>query len=348
MEDKDLQKKFSAYIGNNYQIGGTRHYALIDGKSNGCRCIDVRTGSGFDYTIVCDRGMDISLASYKGTNLVHLTENMEANPAFYNSNGEEWLKTFSAGLVTTCGPTNLSSPCTDNGEILGMHGKWSSIPAKQVCDLTDFDSGKIEVSGLLYDSFLFGHKLKIQRKIKSEIGKSWVEIDDVIENQCGTDVPLNVLYHINLGFPFLDESVEIHIPATESVGYDDYSNERIGDIATVKSPDMNNSERNYMHTFEGKNDKAVAWVINRNIDDGLLFYLEFSPKQLPFMTQWFLENIKDFVMAIEPANVPCEPRNILRERGQLPFIAPGEKVNFNVKIGVVAGRENIEKFCKNN
>lgn len=348
MQNKDQRKKLSAYIGNNYQICGTRHYMLTDGISNGCRCIDVRTGGGFDYTIVCDRGMDISLASYKGTNLVHLTENIEANPAFYNPSGTEWLKTFSAGLVTTCGPTNLSSPCVDDGENLGMHGRWSAIPAKQVCDLTDYDSGKIEVSGLLYDSFLFGHKLKIQRKIKSEIGKAYVEIDDTIENQGGTAVPLNVLYHVNLGYPFLDESVEIHIPSTKAEGYDDYSNERIIDINSIKSPDIHNCEKNYMHTFEDKDNKVVAWVINRNIDDGLLFYLEFSPEQLPFMTQWILENIKDFVLAIEPANVPCEPRNVLRERNQLPYINPGEKVNFSIKIGIIAGKENIEEFCKNN
>jgi len=65
------RNKIKQYIGNTYQIGGTRHYRLTDGNTDGCRCIDVKTGSGFDYTVVCDRGLDISLASYN-TVYIHI------------------------------------------------------------------------------------------------------------------------------------------------------------------------------------------------------------------------------------------------------------------------------------
>ena len=128
-------KSQKPYLGNIYQIGGTRAYTLSDGSSNGCRCIDVKTGSGFDYTVVCDRGLDISLASYRGINLVHLTPNAETNPAFYDPWGAEWLRTFSGGLLTTCGPTYIGNACEDEGECLGQHGRFSALPARQVCTL---------------------------------------------------------------------------------------------------------------------------------------------------------------------------------------------------------------------
>lgn len=332
------------YIGNAYQIGGTRHYRLTNGVSDGCRCIDVRTGSGLEYTVVCDRGLDISLASYNGINLVYLTENAEANPTFYNSVETEWLRTFSAGLLTTCGPTNLSNPCTDNGERLGMHGRWSSLPGKNISDLTDFENGNIEITGTLNDSTPFGSKIKILRSIKSEFGKSSVVISDRIKNEGGRAVPLNILYHINFGYPLLDETAHVYVPSESCCGYNDYTQQRIGEQSTVKAPNKDSLEKNYLHKFNPNENRATVWIYNKNIADGLAVYITFSPKQLPYLTQWVLEDIKDYVLALEPANVPCEPRDILREKNILPFINPGETVDFQIEIGVVSGNDNIEKI----
>jgi hypothetical protein len=95
------------YIGNLSQLGGCRHYTLIEGPAHGMRATDINTGNGLQYTVLPDRAMDISLASYKGTNLVYLTCNGETNPAFYEHEGVGWLRTFAAGLLTTCGLTYL-------------------------------------------------------------------------------------------------------------------------------------------------------------------------------------------------------------------------------------------------
>ncbi len=343
ISDKNERSSLEKYIGNTYQIGGTRHYRLTEGNSDGCRCIDVRTGSGFEYTVVCDRGLDISLASYRGINLSYLTENMELNPAFYDADGSEWLRTFSAGLLTTCGPTHLGPPCSDNDETLGLHGRWSALSGKQVCDLTDFESGKIEIEGILGDNVPFGSKLKIHRKIKSEFGKSCVIIEDRIKNESGTPAPLNILYHINFGYPLLDETATVHVPSETCCGYDDYTQERIAERNTIKAPYWENSEKNYLHTFNSNNGLTTVWIHNKNIADGLAVYITFDSAQLPYLTQWAFENVKDYVLALEPANVPCMSRNVLREKDILPFLKPGETIDFKVEIGVISGNENIKK-----
>ena len=64
------------------------------------------------------------------------------------------------------------------------------------------------------------------------------------------------------------------------------------------------------------------------------------------MTQWVYENIKDYVAAIEPANVLCEPRSVLREKGMLPELQPGETKKFRVEIGIAEGKEEINNLCK--
>ncbi len=324
--------KISPYLGNMYQMFGTRKYQLTEGASNGCRCIDVRTGSGLEYTIVCDRGMDISLASYRGVNLTFLTQNAEANPAFYNPYESEWMRTFSAGLLTTCGPNYLASPCEDNGEKLGLHGRWSSLSANRVCDLTDVEKGEIRIRGMLYETVTMGHKLSIKREISSRVGASVIVIEDEIKNEGGCAVPLNVLYHINFGYPFLDENTQIEIPSKTVSGYDEYSSKRMSEVKTIQKPYMGAKEKNYLHTFDG--ETVTARVYNPKILGGMSAYIRFNSKDLPYMTQWVLEDYKDYVLAIEPANVPCESRNVLRERGLLPELKAGETKNIRVEIEI--------------
>lgn len=162
------------YTGNQAQIGGCRHYVLTDGRGRNLRGIDVNSGSGLQYTIMPDMGMDISLASFKGTNLVYLTCNGETHPAFYEPEDFGWLRTFAAGLLTTCGLTYLGALVTDGNEELGLHGRYSTIPAKQVSDLSGWvgDEYHINISGTIEEASMFGPKLRLERQIHSIQGQN--------------------------------------------------------------------------------------------------------------------------------------------------------------------------------
>lgn len=339
LDTLDQRKKAYNYVGNTYQIGGTRHYCLNDGPASGTKCIDVRTGSGLEYTVVCDRGLDISLASYKGMNFVHLTAGLEANVNSVDPWSTEWLRTFSAGLLTTCGPNHLGNACVDEGVHLGQHGRWSSLAGRQVADLTDFEEGKIEIVGHLCEASIMGHRIAIKRTIKSEFGKSTIIIEDEIRNEGSRPAPLTMLYHINFGFPFIDENAKVHIPSTNVIPSDDYTKERLSEINTVKAPNCDNMEKNFSHSFDG--GEKCAFIENK----GLAAYVKFDSDDLPHMTHWVLESIKDYVVAIEPANVPCRPRNVLREMGILPEIKAGETKKFRVEIGIAEGAE-LEELRK--
>lgn len=331
------------YMGSDYQLCGTRHYRLSGGAGNGCRCIDVRTGSGFDYTVVCDRGMDLSLASFRGVNLTFLTAAAETHPAFCDPWENEWLRTFSGGLLTTCGPCHLGPPCEDGGERLGLHGRWSGLPARQVCDATDFPGGEIAIDGTLHESAVFGPKLRIRRSIRSPFGEARVTVEDTICNLGGDPAPLTVLYHVNLGFPLLCEDAVIRVSSDACVGYDEDSARHLAARGTVLPPDGSHREKNYLHTFAPGANHAAAWLWNRKLCGGLAVCLRWSPREMPYMTQWMLENRRDYVAALEPANVPCESRDVLRRQGRLPMLAPGETRRFRLELQVLAGNEAIAR-----
>lgn len=326
--------KIRKKVGNIYQIAGTRHYELLNGSCKGTRAIDVKTGGGLEYTVVPDRGLDISLASYKGTNLVYQTPNGEVNPAFYNASGNEWLRTFFGGLLTTCGPNYLGPPCKDGNEKLGLHGRYSTIPAKDYFDKISYDDNSIRIEGNIEECSPFGPKIVIHRTIISRIFENKIRIVDEVENIGSKEIPLTMLYHQNFGYPLLSKDSKVFINSENVEPYDDYSLEFIEDWHSLGEPNGSNQEKNYFHTMK-KYKQAHAAIVNTKL--GLCVYTSFDTSSLPFLTQWKLEDEVDYVLALEPCNTRCESRTVLRNKNMLPHIGAHEKKKFELEIGVLEG-----------
>ncbi len=324
-------EELNGRVGNCYQVAGTRHYALMSGFAKGTYAIDVKTGSGLEYTVLPDRGMDISLASYKGTNLVYMGPNGEANPAFFDRADANWLYSFHAGLLTGCGPLNIGPPCEDEGAKLGLHGSLSNTPAEKVCDLTDVEKGELCVSGEMKTAILCGSQLKVKRTIKSAVGGNTVEIEDRIKNEGGKKIPLVMLYHINFGYPMLDDCVRIEVNGSSMESYTDFAAGFMDTAQSFLPPDAANDEKNYLHKFEGVSE-GKARITNPKL--GMYAEVSFDTADLPYLTQWKMEGYKDYVLGLEPCNSPCVSRTKLREDGLIRYLEPGGEKVHRVKITV--------------
>ena len=221
------RREIQRLIGGMHQIGGTRRYEFTDGGAKGVAAIEFDTGDGLRFTALPDRGFDICQASYRGINLVFQTPNGIMHPAYYNPRGSDWLRTFCAGLLTTCGLTYLGAPGSDNGEELGLHGRYSALPAMRVNDLSGWrgDEYHLEAAGVVEEGVLFGDKIRLTRTISTLIGARCLRIHDVAENFGYRTSPFTILYHINLGFPLLDEGSELLLSARDTEPYDDVSRE---------------------------------------------------------------------------------------------------------------------------
>lgn len=321
------------YIGNTSQIGGSRHYVLTDGQGRNMRGIDVNTGSGLEYTILPDRGMDISLARYKGTNLVYITPNGETHPAFFEPENFGWLRTFTGGLLTTCGLTYLGPPVKDGDEDLGLHGRYSTIPAKLVADLSRWvdDEYQVKLKGTTEEGHLFGTKMRLEREITSVIGKNSIKITDIITNFGYKTSPFTILYHINLGYPLLSEDASLVIDPLETTPATEVAASAIGEFRSFTKPQPGFTEHVYYHKLKADNNGNTG-VRLENKKIGVALTINFNIKQLPLLTQWKMMGQGDYVLGLEPCNVPTRNRVILRNEKLLPYLAPGESVTNNVEI----------------
>jgi hypothetical protein len=329
MEKTELLK----YIGNLSQTGYCRHYTLTEGWGRGMRAADINTGSGLQYTVLPDRGLDISLASFKGVNLVYQTCNGETNPSFYEPEGIGWLRTFGAGLLTTCGLTHLGSPCTDEGEQLGLHGRYSTIPSRQFADLSAWEGNeyRYRVKAIIEEGSLFGNKLRLEREITSLRGQNVILLTDKITNFGNKPSPYTILYHMNFGYPLLSEDTELVIDPLKSVPRDSDAEPGIADFRNFIAPQQNYREQVFFHTMKGnRNGDAIITVKNKKT--GIAVNISININQLPYVAQWKMMGWGEYVLGIEPSNVFCLSRKTLREQNILPVLQPDESKTNTIKI----------------
>ncbi len=74
-------------------------------------------------------------------------------------------------------------------------------------------------------------------------------------------------------------------------------------------------------------------LINEKLPLGL--YIRYRKDQLKNLVQWKMLGQGDYVLGIEPANCHVEGRAEERARGTLEFIAPGEKRQFHLELGIL-------------
>ena len=205
------------------QFAGVRLGELGDGFERGVRTVDFRTGSGFDFTVLADRGLDIGAANFNGAALAWQSPTPYAHPAFYEPDGLGWLRSFGGGLMTTCGLTYFGAPNVDEGQPLGLHGRASNLAATNLAYGADWHGDEYElwVSGQIREVRFFGENVVLRRRISAWLGSSRLVVEDAVTNEGYETTPHMMLYHCNLGYPVLSEDSELLIDDAEVLARDE-------------------------------------------------------------------------------------------------------------------------------
>lgn len=314
------------------QICGVRISELNDGFERGVRVADFYTASGLRYTVTIDRGLDISSAEFYGISLSFRSPNGDVHPSFYDSSNKEWLRTFKGGLITTCGLTYLGSPCVDEGEELGLHGRISNIPARNISYSGYWlnDDYYIFIEGTVREAVQFGDNILLTRRIESKLGESKILINDVIRNEGYKKSPFMILYHCNIGFPLLDEGCKLITNAKNITPRDEDARKGFSDIYNFTLPIKDFKEQVFYFDMEDTEPIVELQNLNKNLS----LIIKYSKKELPNFILWKMLGEGTYVLGLEPANCLVEGRDKERKRGTLQFLEPGEERNIKLEIEV--------------
>ncbi|MCL2096660.1 MAG: aldose 1-epimerase family protein [Oscillospiraceae bacterium] len=336
MAEKYNYRQKLKYTGNKNQLFSVKNYIFTDGRANNTRGIDVINGGGLFMTIVPDRCMDIYRLIYKDTNISYISASGLTHPAYYDNRGEEFLRGFFAGFLTTCGLETICAGSEDGEETLGLHGRIGNTPADNfyteiIEENTKSGSPEIIVTGEMNQARLFGDKYSLLRKIKIYTNENKFEISDVVKNTGFRKSPHMILYHLNYGYPFLDENIEINIPSEEVIPVDDYAAEDIDKWHKFSKPQNGVNERCYYHKLKtDENNTAKYSLYNPELKKGVR--VEYGAETLDYFIQWKMSGEGDYVLGLEPGNAKGGGRKQNRNDGTLKFLEPGEEVRYNLTV----------------
>lgn len=316
------------YIGHDTQYYGVEEHRLVGGKGDGMRLFEVNNGKGLELVISPDRCGDITRLKFKGINLSYMSPCGYVAPAYYNSVGTNWLKSFTAGFLTTCGLEAVGTPSVDEGVEYPLHGTIANQPCEQAYWLES--ENYIEVHTLVKDEVIFARKLRLDRTVRVSKTDNEFEIIDKIINTGDTVEPIEILYHMNLGYPLLDEDSVISIPADEVVPRDEHAAEDVQNWMHMQRPTHEYQERCYYHKFADKN--GVASIYQPKLDTTLSIH--FDAEDLDGFIEWKMMGVRDYVLGLECGNCYPDGRKAMRENGMLKFLHPGKSKEYCVRIRI--------------
>ena len=339
------------YVGSIQQVAYARRVQYDEGRARGLHAVEVKNGP-LTFTVMLDKCMDISEMSYRGEQMIFLSKPGLNGRNPFDTHGSEAQRSIMGGLFFTCGFENICAPYTDEkGKEYPMHGRMRTSPAEHVSIETFWEEDEyvIVVSGDIREAELFGENLLLHRRIETRLGTPEITVTDTIRNEAFREEPVLVMYHCNIGYPFLQENTKLLLPTQEVLPRDQVSEANLERYAVMDAPKDNEEEYVYLHTLsadEAGNTYAAA--VNEDSATGLV--IRFNKNELPFFGQWKSIASGDYVIGLEPGNAMVYGRKYHEQQGTLPLLAPQAEKKITLRFSIVEGKEQIEALhsLKNN
>ncbi|MBQ8407099.1 MAG: DUF4432 family protein, partial [Clostridia bacterium] len=253
-------------ISNLQQVANLRRYTLTEGREKGLDVIDCDNGK-IRFLLNVSKALDVMQVYHQGQNVSFLSKNA------FTGRESHFLNRFEGGMIYTCG---LDSAGGRDG--YELHGTLHNIPAEVVC--AKCTETEIVVEALVRDTALFGKNLMLRRRIASVIGSNTFTLEDTLVNNGYKAEDYCLLYHVNVGYPMLDDGVKINLSEVSCEPRTAWAKENEGSRYEITAPTPGMEETCYF--LKLKTGKVE--VINEKL--GKTLTLEYSLDTLPCFVEW--------------------------------------------------------------
>lgn len=252
--------------------------------------------------------------------------------------------------MLTCGLTTIGAPSTDEGCELGLHGRISNLPASQINVDTNWDGDDyvMSIEGKVRETVVFGENLLLHRRIKAYLGDTKISVFDTVTNDGNQPTPHMILYHVNGGFPVVEQGARFLSPTRKLTARDADAQAGIIDWSRISEPTTAYREQVFFHEMVADLDGYVTVaLVNPAFGDGMGFglYVKYRQEELPCFNQWKMMSEKVYSVGMEPATNWVLGRAKAREDGLLQYLEPGEERNYHLEIGVVKSIYDIAELA---
>ena len=359
---RDLpRREFARRVGDVSQLLGVELLEHVDGQERGVRTLRFRTGGGLAFDLMVDRAMDVGALELHGVPLGWRSPTGFRSPWLHEHDAEAglgWLRSFS-GLVSTCGLDHVMGPVEeDAGHYAypyrsrvrhGLHGRVAYTPARLLGYGVSWEGERcvLWAEGEIRQATMFGEFLVHTRRVEAEAGGTTVTVRDTVENRGFRPTPHAMLYHVNVGFPVVDEGAKLVAPLVRTRHH--VHDPKVTDVGPLEqtAPRAGFVEQVYEHEVAaGEDGTAWAALVNPAFRhpagaEGLGLRVAWDARAMPAFYQWQNLQEGDYVVGLEPATVLAGSREDWKARGELRFLEHGESVTYGLELTPVLGREAI-------
>jgi hypothetical protein len=169
---------------------------------------------------------------------------------------------------------------------------------------------------MLFDASSLRGRLAVHRKITLATSSGEVEISDLVTNESAIAEQTPILYHVNLGAPYLSADSVIAWR-----GWNDTMRDGLTDTTDMGRPQLIDDRIVELSRDQGAGE-CGAVVTSPAL--GLVAEVLWDTGALPRLHTWQRWVPGSFAMSIEPANASLRGRAYDRAEGCAPMLAPGE------------------------
>ncbi len=346
------QRELMRRVGRLEQAAGVRLVTLGDDSQRGVRVLEFRTASGLAFDVVVDRAMDIGRCDYRGRSLTWLSPVGVVGPWYAEPMGLGWFRAWGGGLLVTCGLDHtLVGGVDDAGhfhqairptEEYGLHGRIGFQPARLISygERWDGEDCVLWAEGVVRQAAVFAEALELRRTIEVRADELTIRVRDEVTNVGFDPTTHMVLYHMNLGYPLLDEGAELVIASNPGSPVATYPAE---DYRVMSAPRPGFPEQCWEHDVRPDAEgRASAALLNDRACLGV--YQRYDRRALPFHTTWRMLGEGAYSVALEPSTNRDAGRFDAAQRGELQWLAAGETRKYELEIGVLDGADQLSAY----
>jgi len=348
-------------VGHISQVGGVQLLAAEDGPARGVRQLEFRTGTGLVFKVGLERGLDVGYCEYRGHSLAWIPPTKLPGPWYFQQpEAFGWLRTALGGFNNTCGLLHIGNPeVVDVSQYnfparpvdaYGVHDRAALLPGQLLSygERWEGDECWLEATGDVVQAQAYGENLRLTRRYTCRLGESRFSMQDVVENAGYLRTSHMYLYHLNIGFPFVEAGAELVAP------FDPHQPPRVlfGNVSrpdeyrSFIAPTRNWVQQTFQHSLQAEPDGRVpVAVINPALNGGagLGLYVIYNRAQLPNYIEWRMMGEGQYAVGIEPCTSGFG-RAEVEAAGQMIWLEPGDRREYDLEVGILDGAEAIQAF----
>ncbi|WP_308467056.1 DUF4432 family protein [Rathayibacter soli] len=335
--------------GDTEALWGLRSVVLDGGVEHAVRVIEVRTAAGLEFDVLVDRAFDIGAARWRGVPFGWRSGVGFRHPglAEEDEGGLAWLRGLDGLLVSAGLDHTLFGGEYDAGHYRypprrmirhGLHGRLSTIPGRvlQAQEVWEGGRGVLRVVGEIVQSTVFGEHLRLTRTIEVDVDGVEIRLHDRVENLGFERTPHMFLYHINIGWPVVEEGTEFIADVDDTIWQSDSVREQGVPYGLLPGPSRGLVEQVFEHRLLPR--EGICRVALVRADRELGVEVAWDHAAMPHFFEW--QNLREgqYAVGLEPSTHGIGGEDVARADGSMIWLEHAEGREYCTIIRILAGR----------